>query len=260
MVTVNNKGLRQEVWNFINLEKREKPLLVWAQYGCHAVEDVRDTVETYRHSSTSVKVTYNDREDADIRSFLSESLTRCGSRTRLICVSFAPYGDTHSLIESLSEEFDAVILQPDVEDWLSSHWASEIQPPIAGFLRKHPEYLCLPLGEKPKVNNVGYSPAVWEEVSSCWADIRYELWDKSPLSIKRKVKIRNMMIHAAVSIGAYPKLLNKLQRYIILHRSWNDIRRPLRPFKDFANGPEPQEENTLSKAVFSDVFETLLNS
>ena len=256
--TVNNKDLRQEVWNFINLEKREKPLLIWAQYGCYAIDDVQDVVDTHRHSTTPVYVAYNDSEAADIKAFLDRERPKNNTKTRLICVSLAPFENTLATVEALSEGFDAIILQPEIEDWLGSH--RHLQPPIAGFLRKHPEYFCLPFGETPKPNAAGYNPAVWEEVGKFWSDIWFELWDESPLHVKRKVKVHNMMFHAALSIGSYKKLLHALQRYIIWHRSWNDVERPVRPFFDSCNGPVQDTPHTKEEpkgATFSDVIETL---
>lgn len=266
---VNQKQLCSTVWNFILMNGHDRPLLVWCQWGTYCKENVKDVVDTHKHSNDRVCITVNEDEKADISAFIQASLDHRCKGEKLIVISFLPWGrkEADAMMERYEAGFESVRYEADAQEWVEMNFKwSQFNRPLLGFLRKHPEFFMLPYGEKPLPNSVGPCPESWADVDAMWSEQYYHKaheWS----SMRTSAKIRTLLLCVATCIGNYEQMITKLKWYLRLTRGYNDIQLPPQPeFYDECghgvaavedSGVKPREAGSNFREVFNEKGEPI---
>ena len=260
---VNQKQLCSTVWNYILMNGHDKPLLVWCQWGTYCKENVKDVVDTHKHSGDRVRILVSEDEKADIPAFIQASLEHRHKGEKLIVISFLPWGreEADAIMERYEADFESVRYEAVAEEWVKMNFRwSEFNRPLLGFLRKHPEFFMLPYGEKPLPNSVGPCPESWADVDAMWSEQYYHKAHEWP-GMRRSAKIRILLLCVATCIGNYEPLITKLKWYLRRTKGYDDIQLPPGPeFYDECNHEVEQKGESDEKprepgSNFRDVFD-----
>jgi len=220
---VNQNQLCSVVWNYMMMPGHEKYLLVWCQWGTYCKENVQEVIKT--HKIDNVTLAVNEDESAEISSFIQHSISERKEGEKLIIISFLPWGreEADAVMEKNSYDFESVRYEVQAGEWLNMNFAvSDLNLPVLGFLKEHPDYFCLPYGEKPMRNAAGPCPETWADVSFTWSDI-YSRNNKEWKDMPVKKKLRLLLLSVASCIGNYEPILSAMEDYLIEHKGYDNL-------------------------------------